>query len=121
MGGGPIPDSTYVDVRGGWHDAGDQLKYLNITASNATARMIMAYQMNRLICRRVWMLWEIQALIILLMYSTKQNGEFDWILKLHPAPDQLIHMVGMTGITPAGNSLWMIKSNYGWGKKSYRL
>ncbi|HQU58884.1 MAG TPA: glycoside hydrolase family 9 protein, partial [Saprospiraceae bacterium] len=31
---GPMPDSTYVDVSGGWHDAGDQLKYL-ITSSNA--------------------------------------------------------------------------------------
>lgn len=32
---GPMPDSTYVDVSGGWHDAGDQLKHL-ITGSYAT-------------------------------------------------------------------------------------
>src|SRR5207244_7207745 len=24
----PLPAGTYVDARGGWHDAGDQLKYL---------------------------------------------------------------------------------------------
>jgi len=42
--GGPMPDSTYVNVSGGWHDAGDQLKYL-ITSSDAAARMIMAYQL----------------------------------------------------------------------------
>src|SRR5258706_5567913 len=41
---GPMKDSTFIDVTGGWHDAGDQLKYL-ITGSNATARMIMAYQL----------------------------------------------------------------------------
>lgn len=41
---GPMPDSTYLDARGGWHGAGDQLKYL-ITASNAVARMMMAYQL----------------------------------------------------------------------------
>jgi hypothetical protein len=33
----PFADETYVDASGGWHDAGDQLKYL-ITASNATAQ-----------------------------------------------------------------------------------
>ncbi len=41
---GPLPDSTYVDVTGGWHDAGDQLKYL-ITGSFATAIMMEAYQL----------------------------------------------------------------------------
>jgi hypothetical protein len=40
----PVPDSTYQDCSGGWHDAGDQLKYL-ITGSNATARMLLAYEL----------------------------------------------------------------------------
>ena len=30
-------DSTRIDATGGWHDAGDQLKYL--TSSNTTARL----------------------------------------------------------------------------------
>ena len=38
----PVEDSTYYDFSGGWHDAGDQLKYL-ITSSNATARMLITY------------------------------------------------------------------------------
>ncbi len=33
---GKRPDSTRIDATGGWHDAGDQLKYL-ITSSNTTA------------------------------------------------------------------------------------
>ena len=37
------PDSTRIDATGGWHDAGDQLKYL-ITGSNTTARLLMGYQ-----------------------------------------------------------------------------
>ena len=36
---------TFVDASGGWHDAGDQLKYL-LTASNATARMLLAYELE---------------------------------------------------------------------------
>ena len=42
---GPLPAGSYVDARGGWHDAGDQLKYL-LTASNATAQMLLAYQLG---------------------------------------------------------------------------
>ena len=42
---GPLPDESFVDASGGWHDAGDQLKYL-ITASNATARMMLAYELE---------------------------------------------------------------------------
>src|ERR1041385_1355236 len=43
---GPMPDGTVIDATGGWHDAGDQLKYL-ITASNATARMMLAYELEK--------------------------------------------------------------------------
>ena len=42
---GPMPAGSYVDARGGWHDAGDQLKYL-LTSSNATAQMLLAYQLG---------------------------------------------------------------------------
>src|SRR6185503_3434430 len=42
----PVPDGSFMDASGGWHDAGDQLKYL-ITASNATARMLLSYELAR--------------------------------------------------------------------------
>ena len=42
---GPLTNGTYVDARGGWHDAADLLKYL-ITSANATAQMLLAYQIN---------------------------------------------------------------------------
>ena len=42
---GPLPAGSFVDASGGWHDAGDQLKYL-ITSSNATARMLLAYELD---------------------------------------------------------------------------
>lgn len=40
---GPMPDSTFIEASGGWHDVGDQLKYL-IMGSNATVRMLLAYE-----------------------------------------------------------------------------
>ncbi|HDZ40247.1 MAG TPA: glycoside hydrolase family 9 [Bacteroidetes bacterium] len=117
---GPMPDSTFVDVSGGWHDAGDQLKYL-ITGSYATAHMLKAYQ----------------------MFQGQFNDEVDslgrpgpngipdlldeaawglqWILKMHPAPDLLFHQVA----DDRDHIGWKMpdndRSDYGWGENSYRV
>lgn len=40
---GPMPDSTQIDVRGGWHDASDYLQYATTTA-NATWHLLAAYR-----------------------------------------------------------------------------
>jgi endoglucanase len=38
-----IPDSTYLDVVGGWHDASDYLQY-STTSANATWHLLAAYR-----------------------------------------------------------------------------
>ena len=38
-----LPDSTYIDVVGGWHDASDYLQYVT-TSANATYHLLMAYR-----------------------------------------------------------------------------
>lgn len=38
-----IPDSTYIDVAGGWHDASDYLQYAS-TSANATYHLLAAYR-----------------------------------------------------------------------------
>ncbi len=117
---GPMPDSTFVDVSGGWHDAGDQLKYL-ITSSNATARMLKAYEMEP----------DKFADKVNDLGQPGQNGipdvldeakwGLDWIHKMHPEKNELFHQVaddrdhlGMK---------WPDKdsSDYGWGPNSYRV
>jgi len=40
---GPMPDSTHVDVVGGWHDASDYLQYVP-TSANATYHLLAAYR-----------------------------------------------------------------------------
>ena len=116
---GEMPDSSYVDARGGWHDAGDQLKYL-ITGSNATARMLMAYE------------WYDKAFTDT-TNSLGQKGSngvpdildearwgLEWIHRLHPTPGQLIHQVAddrdHVGFKMPDND----PSDYGWGPNSYR-
>ncbi|MEO7768270.1 MAG: glycoside hydrolase family 9 protein, partial [Ferruginibacter sp.] len=40
---GPMPDSTHIDVGGGWHDASDYLQY-SATSANATWHLLAAYR-----------------------------------------------------------------------------
>ena len=96
---GPEPAGTYVNASGGWHDAGDQLKYL-LTSSNATAQMLLAYQISTGQPRE-WGLYfrdEFNSLgqpgrngIPDVLYEARWGLE--WMLRLHPKPDQLYHQV----------------------------
>ncbi|WP_035464109.1 glycoside hydrolase family 9 protein [Algoriphagus vanfongensis] len=116
---GPMPDSTYVDASGGWHDAGDQLKYL-ITSSYATGHMLMAYTLFPDQFED-----KVNAL--------GQDGEngipdvldeakwgLDWLLKLHPAPNQLIHQIADDRDHRGFKIPNQDNSDYGWGENSYR-
>lgn len=129
---GPEPSGTHIDARGGWHDAGDLLKYL-LTSSNATAQLLLA--------------WQVQQVPVAADGSTPGEGIFtdqvdgqgkwqanaapdlldeaqwgiEWMLKLHPAPDQLYHQVA----DDRDHMGWRLPQNdtadYGWGKGGPRV
>ena len=89
---GPLKDSSYIDASGGWHDAGDQLKYL-ITSSNATARMLLAYEWAKdRFADKVDDLGHPRPNGIPDVLDEAKWG-LDWIHKMHPAADQLYHQV----------------------------
>jgi len=116
---GPLPDSTFVDVSGGWHDAGDQLKYL-ITGSNATARMLLAYELaGDRFGDATNHLGQPGANGIPDVLDEARWG-LDWLHKMHPGPDQLIHQVA----DDRDHLGWKMPdedgSDYGWGPNSYR-
>lgn len=117
---GPVADSTYTDVRGGWHDAGDELKYL-ITGSNAVVRMLMAYRLFPNAFEDKCNALGQPARNGIPDVLDEAKWGLDWILRLHPAPDQLIHQVG----DDRDHVGWKLPdydpSNYGWGKNSYRV
>ncbi|UJH66225.1 glycoside hydrolase family 9 protein [Allomuricauda sp. SCSIO 65647] len=116
---GPMPDSTFVDASGGWHDAGDQLKYL-ITGSYATAHMLKAFELypNAFLDRTNALGQPFSNDIPDVLDEAKWG--LDWILKLHPAPDQLIHQIA----DDRDHRGWKMPDNdhsdYGWGGNSYR-
>ena len=117
---GPMDDSTFIDVSGGWHDAGDQLKYL-ITGSYATAHMLKAFQMfPGQYDDRVDSLGRPGANGVPDILDEAVWG-LQWILKMHPAPDLLFHQVA----DDRDHIGWKMpdndKSDYGWGENSYRI
>ena len=116
---GPMPDSTVIDVSGGWHDAGDQLKYL-ITGSNATAGMLLAFELaGGHFGDYTNDLGQETANDIPDVLDEAKWG-LDWLLKLHPAPDQLIHQVADDRDHYGWKMPDQDNSDYGWGPNSYR-
>ena len=118
---GPLPAGSYVDARGGWHDAGDQLKYL-LTSSNAAAQMLLAYQLGKReqFADRVNDLGQPTPNDLADVLDEARWG-LDWMLRLHPAADQLYHQVADDRDHSTGFRLPQEETvDYGWGKGSYR-
>jgi hypothetical protein len=115
----PIADKTFIDASGGWHDAGDQLKYL-ITASNATARMLLAFELEKnKFADRVDDYGRPQPNGIADVLDEAKWG-LDWILKLHPRADWLFHQVADDRDHKGFKLPDQDNADYGWGANSYR-
>ena len=117
---GPRPAGTYIDGSGGWHDAGDQLKYL-LTGSNATARMMLAYELEPTkFDDRTDRLGHPLPNGVPDVLDEARWG-LDWLHKLHPRPDELYHQVA----DDRDHIGWKMPdedpSDYGWGPNSYRV
>nr|WP_121270025.1 glycoside hydrolase family 9 protein [Pedobacter schmidteae] len=89
---GPMPDSTHIDVSGGWHDASDYLQYAT-TSANATYHLLAAYrdfpgsfsdafQANGLVGKNG------QADIL-----DEANWGLQWLLKMHPKKTWLFNQI----------------------------
>jgi hypothetical protein len=119
---GPMTNGTFLDCSGGWHDAGDLLKYL-LTSGNATAQMLLAYQVS-----------EHKTEFADHVNSFGQDGAngipdildeakwgLDWMLKLHPQRDQLFHQIA----DDRDHQGWRLPQNenvdYGWGAGKERV
>lgn len=132
---GPLNNGTYLDATGGWHDAADLLKYL-LTSGNATAQMLLAYELGAEASRRTT---DPRSKNPEPLFADKvdrwgqpiPNGVPDlleearwgleWMLKLHPSPSQLYHQVA-DDRDHAGRRLPQNEDvDYGWGKGGARV
>ena len=113
---GPLTNGSPLDARGGWHDAGDLLKYL-LTSGNATAQMLLAYEVGRDHFNALG-LPGTNGIPDLL---DEARWGLDWLLRLHPAPGQLYHQVA----DDRDHAGWRLPHedpvDYGWGKGGARV
>ncbi len=112
------PDSTRIDATGGWHDAADQLKYL-ITGSNTTARILMAYQMNPGSFKDEVDARGLPGANNLPDILDEAKWGLEWILKLHPAPNELYHQVADDRDHRGFKLPHEDNADYGWGTNSF--
>ena len=123
---GPAPPGTYLNATGGWHDAGDQLKYL-LTSSNATAQMLLAYKLATESPRK-------QIYFADRFNNLGQPGGdgtadvldealwgLQWMLRLHPSKDHLYHQVADDRDHKGFRLPQNETVDYGWGPGSHRV
>ena len=84
--GGPR-DGQRFDASGGWHDAGDFLKFVE-TTSYVTALLLFGYELHS--SRREH---HVQPGSQSALLRHARVG-LDWLLKMHPAPDEFYYQVG---------------------------
>jgi len=120
---GPEPPGTYINASGGWHDAGDQLKYL-LTSSNATAQMLLAYELAKhnppAFADNFNNLGQPGANNTPDILDEALWG-LTWMLRLHPKPDQLYHQVADDRDHKGFRLPQNETVDYGWGPGSYRV
>lgn len=87
-----IPDSSFVDATGGWHDASDYLQYATTTA-NATYHLLMAYRdFPTAFTDKKSANGDDGANNIADVLDEAKWG-LDWLLKLHPQKDRMFNQV----------------------------
>ncbi len=111
---GPAPQGRYLDACGGWHDAGDLLKYL-LTSSNATAQLLLASTIApRAFGDRVNALGQPGPNGLPDVLDAARWG-LEWMLRLHPTPGELYHQVA----DDRDHAGWRLPPDetvdYGWG------
>ena len=89
---GPMPDSTFVDVAGGWHDASDYLQY-STTSANATWHLLAAYRDFPRVFSDKKLANGLDGSNGMADVLDEAKWGLDWLLKMHPRPDWLFNQI----------------------------
>ena len=89
---GPMPDSTFIDVAGGWHDASDYLQY-STTSANATWHLLAAYRDFPGVFTDKKLANGLDGNNGMADVLDEAKWGLDWLLKMHPRPDWLFNQI----------------------------
>lgn len=90
---GPMPDSTKVDVVGGWHDASDYLQYAS-TSANATWHLLAAYRDFPNAFKDVTLANGLPGTDGIKDVLNEANWGLQWLEKMNPSPKILFNQIG---------------------------
>ncbi len=91
-GSAGLPDSTHIDVAGGWHDASDYLQY-STTSANATFHLLAAYRDFPGVFQDQKQANGLDGSNGLADVLDEAKWGLDWLLKMHPEPHLLFNQI----------------------------
>lgn len=89
---GPMPDSTHIDVSGGWHDASDYLQY-STTSANATYHLLAAWRDFPKVFGDKHAANGLAGSNGLADVLDEAKWGLDWLLKMHPREDWMFNQI----------------------------
>lgn len=89
---GPMPDSTHLDVSGGWHDATDYLQY-SMTSANATYHLLAAYRDFPSVFSDKHLANGLQGSNGVADVFDEAKWGLDWLLRMHPKPEWMFNQL----------------------------
>ncbi|MFL5740878.1 MAG: glycoside hydrolase family 9 protein [Flavisolibacter sp.] len=89
---GPMPDSTHIDVVGGWHDATDYLQYAT-TSANATYHLLMAWRDFPQVFSDEKSANGLDGKNGLPDVGDEAKWGLDWLLKMHPRKEWMFNQI----------------------------
>ena len=90
--GHPMKEGQYIDVRGGWHDATDQLQYVS-TSANAVYQMMLAYEQHPESFGDAYGRNGMPGANGVPDVIDEIAWGIEWLLKMNPAPGELYNQV----------------------------
>ncbi|MFC6999367.1 glycoside hydrolase family 9 protein [Rufibacter roseus] len=88
----PSLDSTYVNVKGGWHDASDYLQYVT-TSANATFQLLFAYAQNPQAFKDNYLANGLEGTNGIPDILDEAKWGLDWLLKMYPEADLMFNQI----------------------------
>lgn len=89
---GPMPDSTIINVWGGWHDATDYLQYVT-TSANATYHLLAAYRDFPGVFKDTHLANGLDGSNGKADVLDEAKWGLDWLLKMHPKKDWMFNQL----------------------------
>lgn len=87
-----LPDSTKIDVGGGWHDASDYLQY-STTSANAIYHLLAAYRDFPAVFTDQKQANGLEGANGIADVLDEAKWGLDWLLKMHPEPHLMFNQI----------------------------